>query len=358
MKKVFLLQKLYGVFFKLALSVLLILIVAVVPTFIFSYGNIIESKYQPQQSEYQGIVELWNIDNFEGGISSKTSFLKTSALAYEKENKGFFVMVKNMTIEECLLALSQNQMPAMFSFSGGLVNHFENLLDSFENNFQISQNILKSGQKNGLQLAVGWCFGAYVLISTKQKVPMLEYDSLCNLSLSSGTIGTSKKGKQKITYSLVFGAKNTNPLLAYEKSFGQIVPSKTAFDENCYQKTAYQSYCDFVENKANILLGTQRDLARIENRISQGKIADVVYEFLGNATDLVQYVSIAKNLSEQAKSECEKFVQYLVSKKNQKNLASTGMFSVIGGESIYETGVFHDFEKSLSSELEIQKIFS
>ena len=357
MQKTFDSAKIYKVCLKVAISVLLVLIVAFVPTIIIIMNSPIQEDHFVKKSEYQGVVELWNIDCFEGGTGSKASFLSARAIEYEKNNQGFYVMVKNMTVEEFLLAISQNQMPTMISFSGGVAKDFENLLQPLEKSFAINSNVLDSAKIADKLCAVGWCHGGYALISTMQKVPMLEYDKLHNLSLASGTITTSKKGQQKITYSLVFGAKNTNPVGAYQKECGELTNSQTAFSKDCYNKTAYQAYCDFVENKANILLGTQRDISRIENRKSQGKIDNVVYEFLGGQTDLVQYVGLTTKVDGQEKEQCLCFIDYLVSDIAQSKLANIGMFSVKSQTKLYEQEPFASFEKAFEKDCEIPKIF-
>ena len=61
------------------------------------------------------IIELWNIDTFEGGSVSRTRFLERCAVQYEKQHKGQFFMIKNMTVSQAISNL-ENSMPSYISY--------------------------------------------------------------------------------------------------------------------------------------------------------------------------------------------------------------------------------------------------
>ena len=51
------------------------------------WSNVLSNKFFGKKAEYQGVITLWNVDTFEGGSASKTSFLENVSLKFEKEKK-------------------------------------------------------------------------------------------------------------------------------------------------------------------------------------------------------------------------------------------------------------------------------
>ena len=74
--------------------------------------GLIYSTFVGQKSKYQGIIEIWNIDTFEGGKKSKTEFLTSVTKSFQLKNKGIFFMIRNITENECMNMLQAGQRPA------------------------------------------------------------------------------------------------------------------------------------------------------------------------------------------------------------------------------------------------------
>ena len=77
-------------------------------------------------------LELWEVDTFEGGTNSRSKFLEKVAIAFEKKNSGVFVVVRNLTLDQLKLMLSQEKLPDMLSFgigAGELVRAFCNTIE-------------------------------------------------------------------------------------------------------------------------------------------------------------------------------------------------------------------------------------
>ena len=56
---------------------------------VFSNPNgILYQKFVGNRAEKSCVLELWNVDTFEGGTASKSGFLEKVALAFEKKYKG------------------------------------------------------------------------------------------------------------------------------------------------------------------------------------------------------------------------------------------------------------------------------
>ena len=85
---------------RLILSVFVIVLVVMLPMVDLKADNNIELIYRSfigKKSDYLGFIEIWNIDTFESGGESKYEMLQTVAKEYQKENKGTYVIVRNIT---------------------------------------------------------------------------------------------------------------------------------------------------------------------------------------------------------------------------------------------------------------------
>jgi len=331
------------VLLKMLVGIFVCLLVALVPTAIISGKNVIVEKFGTVGS-YQGIIELWNIDTFEGGTASKKSFLTSRAIEFQKLNKGLVVMVKNMTADECLLALDQGQRPDMFSFGHGFGKQVENYLIDIKNVTGVDQTILQSATTKNMLLAVGYARSAYLLASEQTRLADLS-QRISSQAFVCGKTKTLKNGKKKITYSLVCGLAANGAQKAFEDNFYPFVAGETTINYDT-SKTAYGAYCDFVEEKASILLGTIRDLVRVKNRESQGKLEGVIFEFFGGYTDLVQYAAICKNATAEKQSASKKFINFLTSESSQHKLCDIGLLATCSNLNVYESGVLAEVEKA------------
>lgn len=350
-------KKVYDIALKLLVSIFVCLCLAIVPTLCISLSTV-EDKLS-KASNHKGILELWNIDSFEGGIASKTAYLTNRSIAYEKQNKGLYIMVKNYTEAECLNALEDGQRPALISFGAGVGSKLINYLSEIKGNYsRVKSQFLSAGKVGKTQFAVPWCSGMYSLISSAELIEKSGQNLSGGLAPIAGLCGSEralKNGKKVITYSVAFGGSGyTNSLGAFSAEFGKITSSPTAYNPDYTSKTPYGAYCDFVEGKANILLGTQRDVARIENRYTQGKIDNVVYQHLSQYTDLVQFIGIVNTTDTDIYNSANNFINYLLLPENQAVLAKIGMYSVTG-EILYTSG---EWAKSQAAFNKITKVLN
>lgn len=353
-------KRCFSALFRLVVGAFLCVMVAVVPTIYVGIKLRIEDKYSAKRSDYQGILEIWNIDTFEGGTAGKNSFLKAQAIEFEKQNQGLYFMVKNMTETQCMLALSSGRMPAIFSFGAGIGEQILEYLQEIDVSSNIRTEFLDAGKKDGKQYAYAWCRGVYSLISTQDKLKKTSNDTsdLASVVNSCGYVTKLKNNKTKTTYSLAFGSSGyVCPQLSYASSYTNLVQTQTSIDINNLTKTPYTAYCDFIENRASILLGTQRDIARIENRINAGKIEDVVYQHLVEYTDLVQFLGVCHSLDAKQTKACETFINFLLTEQTQSKLSNIGMFSV-NSQTIYSTGVWQQMDVLSQNKCRVQNAFT
>ena len=269
-----------------------------------------ETKAETKQDVF---LEIWNIDTFEGGTKSRHSFLQSNALKFQKANDNVLIVVRSLSKEQAKIQLENGVTPDLVSFGIGAGNLFSAISEDVS--FFNVRNDLKSDK------AVAWCMGGYVLCS---------YEDLSLLS--------EEEIKNK---TLGYSAENNTSLLALE-SFS----SKFAlYDESLSQ---YDAYTAFLEKKFDVLLGSQRDFARFQNRLNLGSLSSCYFTFLTGYSDLVQYFAITT--TEENKEEClNEFIAYILSDDVQSSLSNIGMFSVTN-LSIYD-GEYQSFESALQEEV-------
>ena len=260
----------------------LFLVFTVVFTFVVGVKKISSEKLE-RTEEYKGVLSLWQIDAFEGGIGSRKQFLMRVGSSFEKSNVGVLVMVSDHTIESANNKMADGIYPDMISFGVGVnVNNVSQLNVS---------NLTSGGMVGSSAYATCWCRGGYTLLSMnlEEEIP----STLTSLVVS------------QINY--------TNPLLAL------LLEGITS--HNIEIRSPLDAYVDFISGKAEYMLGTQRDVIRLENRGIEIKSRP-----LTQYNDLYQYVSITTK--DRLKAEyCKRFIEYLVSRESQAKLNGLGMMS-------------------------------
>ena len=271
---------------------------------------------------YKGVLELWNIETFEGGSGSRSSWITNRAAKFEAQNKGLFVHVTNVTPDQLQQKLDDGETFDMVCFSRGVGAQISGLLQKYTGSvIDVCDNLVASGQIGDTVYALPVYAGAYCLFARTEQLP--QNTELITTALSASF--TRKVGKN--TYELEplicgFTAYNS-PMSALALSGGKGVAK---VDENV---TQYQAYESFVANKTAVtLLGTQRDLYRLGQKEELGKIEELTFAPLTGYTDLVQYVGVSANAGEKTDSSVA-FMEYLISADVQQTLVNIDMFSVL-----------------------------
>ncbi len=184
---------------------------------------------------YQGIIELWNVETFEGGFGSRSSWLTNKSAKFESANKGLFVHVTNLSVAELKQKLSDGQMFDMISFSRGVGDIVKEYLAPVSDNLgDVRDNFLQSAQIDGKQYAAPLYAGAYCLFARSSQ---LSQDDLLNKALTATY--TRKVGKNTIELKpIVCGFADFNsPLTSLAMSGG-----KGNADYLAENVTQYQAY--------------------------------------------------------------------------------------------------------------------
>ncbi len=348
----------------ISLLVSLLVFVPTITTVYKTREEALSNKFFGKKAEYQGVITLWNVDTFEGGSASRKSLLEDVSLRFEKKNKGAYIKVENLSLNEFLSRIKEGKKPHLFSFGTGVASYLEENMVALSNDIakDVKTNFYSSGLDGGNLKAAAWCYNIYTLISRKDRIEKAKKSynqSLINLALELSFDKVYKKST-KHTYSLTFGGNDyvnaVNILPRVMEISVREQADKGNIDDRYKQNTFYEAYARFVGGKANMLLGTLRDVFRMENRKQSGKETDVIYEPLTNFTDLVSYISIIRS-EEKIENVCKDFISFLISKEIQLKIANIGLFSTTLYD-IYKDGTLSWIEKQINNEILVKNVFS
>ena len=251
--------------------------------FTFIFGGVLK-KYREEDvvQDYKGIISLWHIDTFEGGTGSRKQFLLNVASNFEKQNQGVLVMVIGHTVASAESEFEKGIFPDMVSFGNGLaIYNYKNL----KTKLFYKEGII--GDKN---ICAIWAKGGYVLISKNE----INGNVIDNLIVSQSAF--------------------TLPLVSF------VLGGYSA--KNIDIKQPKDAYADFFNGKSACLLGTQRDVVRLNN---SGCSANITV--LDKFSDLNQFIAVTG--SDKVKNYYSQlFVDFLLSGRIQKTINKLSLFSL------------------------------
>lgn len=230
--------------------------------------------------EYKAILRVWHIDTFEGGAGSRASFLKNVGSKFTKKNKGVLFLVSSLTQKSALQKLESGEVPDLISFGACGLSVYEKL-------YSLSQlDIADGGVVNGKRYLTAWCKGGYFKITKGEK-------TFNKLIVSQGEFNLSTVA------------------VCLEKISAKTVVIK--------QPT--EAYSAFLSSNDACLLGTQRDIVRLESK-GVSFTATPVLSF----NDLFQYIGVTSQ-SEEKRVYALSFIDFLLSEAVQKTLVNVKMLS-------------------------------
>lgn len=236
-----------------------------------------------QKENYKAIIEIWQIDTFEGGVGSRTAFLRNVANSFSKKYKSLLFLVSSHTIESANNLINKGVYPDLISYGGNSLN----VVNKLQNIKGYSQK--DGGEINNNRYMLAWCKGGYFEIKRSSvKTPS-------KVIVSEGEFNSGSVAKLFSNYS----------------NFEGIAMSPK------------EGYNAFLNDKNALLIGTQRDIFRLKSRE-----VDFVYSPISEYCDMYQYISVVYKNNEKS-SYLMTFLNYLCSEQVQKTLTKIGMYSCI-----------------------------
>ncbi len=296
-------------FIKAILSLFLVVAVAIVPKGLYNTLNtdkITDEMYKRREKYFYGVINVWQIDSFEGGKGSRTAFLQKISKRFEKKNNGVYINVETITLEKAKNLIESGQKkPDIVSYGSGFQLNGDCFTElSLENKPTLINKAIS-------EKAVPWSMGGYFMIGDSDKTKWG----------SDGYVKSTKKG-QTIIYSVGVPERQGHNAL-------NSVFIDTTHENAIFSGTSQEIFDAYnFSYKVNRMIGTQRDLYRLQaqEKNERARKGDVV--FLG-CTDLFQYVSVLKCENKKKLDTMNKYVSFLIEKEQQDKLGSIGMFPVI-----------------------------
>ncbi len=217
--------------------------------------------FNPQKSNAENndksVLQLWQIDSFEGGKGSRADYLQKKANAFSKEY-GAYVTVTALSAEAAVLNLENGNIPDLISYGAGICG-----LESYIGSFTT------------------WCHGGYCLLAVDGNADFTDVNA-------ENTVINSGKNNYTAAAAMFYGLQNAE----YEKPSG--------------------AYVKLINGDYKYLLGTQRDIFRLKTR-GVGFTVKPVTEF----NDLYQNISVVDKSANF--SVAQRFVGYLMSHRDDVN---------------------------------------
>ncbi|MBR6737036.1 MAG: hypothetical protein IKL82_01565 [Clostridia bacterium] len=230
-----------------------------------------------QTKENGAILSVWQIDSFEGGSGSRTSFLRKVLLNYTKQNPTVSVLVSSHTPSSATSLIEKGVLPDVISYGPCSVE-----LSLLAKKLPFAGS--GGGEINGELYAVPFLRGGYFVIqrgggSSEVIISCGEYSMAPVATLFSGV-----KAKSYITL------------------------------QN------QEAYSLFLKKTSATMVGTQRDIIRLN-----GRGIDYTATPISEFSDVYQYLSVT---SINNAVHAEKLVGYLLSDKVQSKVTEINMLSV------------------------------
>ena len=293
-------------------KILSIGLIAAIAFYVLCFGVKKARDYEILKSreKQQTIFSVWHVETFEGGGKARVDYLKTIARDIEKQDETVLFLVKTIDPRALENELS-NAKPDIISFGFGVGKIILPYLNNFENTFNVRDELISSGTFNKKFYAVPYVISGYAMFnhsaeSTEFHVGQTNYTAPEN----------------------VYNSLNLTP---------------------AESESQYEAYKDFVYNNKVQLLGTGRDLFRINNLNNLGRTNAMITP-IDSYTDLIQYLGITNN-----NSTCQKFVEIALSDSYQSSLTDYSLFSSKYNK-LYHSGIYNDMENAILN-CEIPNVF-
>ena len=262
----------------------------------FAIKNVRNYAIYTKPSIETKIYTIWHIETHEGGGKSRLTYLKNLANKIEKENVGVLFHISSIApdkIEETL----KNIIPDIVSFGFGVGKILLPHLAVQDNSYSVRDELFASGSFANKLYSIPYIIGGYA----------------------------SFKHNENNTQT-IYGKNN------YTKP--NDIENLTTYSSQ------YEAYKKFVNDKKVNLIGTTRDLFRINNLNEIGRTTATITP-LDDYTDLIQYISSTKN-----DEITELFISSLLSPEYQTKLTEYSLFSTLNTK-IYTQGIYNDMENAI-----------
>ncbi|MDR0839853.1 MAG: hypothetical protein LBN26_00475 [Christensenellaceae bacterium] len=273
--------------------------------------NTLRSKPK-EQGAYTGVITVWHIAGFKPYQGSMGTWLSDKAAAFEKRHYGIFIDVTALSPEDCAERLARGERADAYSFPLGW-GYAERFMPLTPIDAPFVRGIADTGVQEGITYAAPYALSGYFLLSNAR----LEQEK--GVQLAEGcTQGELQQAVDTLTYT--YGKKNRQ---RYGMAGSKLLAARLGL--TC-QVAEYEQ---FYGQDAALALGDARAVGDLNRRQTEGKGFAFGAYALGDYTDLVQYVGIARDADARKLPYIEDYFALLLREDSQASLAELGLLPVI-----------------------------
>ncbi len=288
---------------KYMIKIIILILICLLGFYVCFCGISQAKRYEIYKKELAEtkIYNILHTETFEGGGKSRILYLKNIARAIEKKHDGVLFMFKQTDPSNIEKELQTNHYD-LISFGFGVGKEVISHLKPLELTYNVRDELIESGKFSNNVYALPYIVSGYAQIYHKADFSNMIYGS---------TLYTNPKQ------------------LNLEKPLTEIIGQ-------------YEAYKNFIYNKDYALLGTARDVYRVNNLNSLGR-TNAMMTALEGYTDLIQYIGICSK-----DAIIEEFLQNIFCTQNQANLVEYSLFSSLHNK-LYSSGIYNDMENAILS---------
>ncbi len=286
-------------------KILSVVLIGTISIYVLMFGMKRARNYEILKGDekQQTIYTIWHVETFEGGGKARIDYLKTIARNMEKEDNQILFMIKAVDPEKLSAELEVSK-PDIISFGFGVGEIILPYLNTQENTFDVRDELIESGSFNRKFYAVPYIVSGYAMFNH-------------SMQASEFHVGTNNYTAPQNIYSSL----NLQP------------------KEN---ESQYEAYKEFVYDKNVQLLGTGRDLFRINSLNNIGR-TNAIINPINTYTDLIQYLGVINS-----NKTTQNFIRLALSESYQNTLVQYSLFSSKYNK-LYHDGIYNDMEDAIMS---------
>ena len=200
------------------------------------------------------VVTLWQVDSFEGGKGSRAEYLRSLSNEFGRIN-GVYFNVASLTPEAAEYNIEAGNVADIISFGAGSA---------------FPMGIAEEGS------AEVWCNGAYCILTLN--------GDFTDITAENTVVNEGKENLSSVAAAL-----------------SGLSAAKV--------QTSVSAYLSLLDGKFKYLLGTQRDIVRLQIRGASFKVLPV-----SAFNDLYQYISVTRTAAN--KEICNRFIDYVLERSS------------------------------------------
>ncbi len=273
--------------------------------------------YARREKFYYGVINVWQVDCFDGGTGSRAIWLKNVCSGFEKQYNGVYINVESVSPAMANKLISEGKkLPDIISFGSGLSLKAEN----FEPLSLDLSNIRSEVRSVCEETVVPWCMGAYFMLSSDSDEN--------NWGLDGKTVTGKKSTKTVYSVGIAERSGYLAPLALIDYCGEEVLPNFHQ-ELSVYRGTSQEIFEAYnYSQKVNRMLGTQRDLYRLTAADSREMGRSSTISLLSGYTDLFQYIGILKTDNEKKVYTMNAFLHFLLDETQQDKIGDLGLFPV------------------------------